>query len=511
MMARLKDLIERLSSEDIPLSYVLLTFLASVMLRTFWEHTLLVQAPVSTGWGMDHAHYLFFYIALALSLTCLLYALTGERIVRIIRVVFPAFIALNLVPFVDRVFGARDAFHVSYYFPDKHPDILTHFLFFFGPLEQTGATPGMRVEIALVLLLSGLYVFIKTRQLWHAVIGALLVYALIFAFIATPVVVQMVGGLFNIQPQTDMAFIVRLYLLIIFPLGLLVSYWAAPDVFKALVRDLRWMRLAHYLLLILLGAVVSSKEALGMVSVGQEGFFRIFFLVFSTTLAWAFSVISNNWADTAIDCVSNPQRPSVTGVVAPEVYRRIGWCCLWGAGIYALAVSAATLEIVAVFSGAYFIYSMPPLRLKRLTVLSKFVLGFNALLMFMQGYMFWLDATTVALPIILFFLLFMSLSSNFIDLKDVEGDRAAGVKTLPVVLGAVWAKRLIGLAFILTYMAAFETFHLKGCFLVCFVTGLVQCVLVNRVKYDEKPLLWVHLASLIFIISYVVVTTGGMF
>ncbi len=507
-MERLKNLVTHIESDQIPLSYAFVTFLSAVMLRTFWEHTLLVRDPSANDWGADHTHFLFFYMALALSLILLLYGFTREKIARIARVVFPGFIFLSIVPLLDRFSGAMDSFYVTYYFPEKHPDILQHFLLFFGPLEETGATPGMRIEVALILAMIAVYVFIKTQRISRAVLAALASYILIFAYLAAPFIIEAVGKFLNVPTDPDMSFFIRLDLLLIFPLAMIVFYLARPDIFKAVCRDMRWMRLVHYFLLIVLGAVVCYRYFPGQVAVGQEGGFRVFFLLISVSLAWAFSVITNNLADEAIDRVSNPGRPSVTGAVPADLYRRIGWGCLWGAGIYALGVNAATLEIMAVFMGAYFIYSMPPIRFKRVTVLSKFVIGFNSLLMFMLGYMFWANATMIQLPFILFFLLFFTLTANFIDIKDHEGDRLAGVRTLPVVLGPLWAKRLIGMFFIITYLAAYETFMMKGFFWVCFVTGIVQCVLVNRKHYDERPVFVVHLLSLLFIIGYVVWTTG---
>ncbi|MFH0753529.1 MAG: UbiA family prenyltransferase [Candidatus Omnitrophota bacterium] len=510
MIQRLKDFFEHFESEKIPLSYVFLTFLAAVMLRTFWEHTLLMGDPFSTLWGSDHAHFVLFYTALALSLVALLHAFTGVRIASLVRVVFPAFIFLVLVPVWDRVSNARNSFDVTYYFPDQHPDIFRHFFLFFGPLEKSGATPGMRVEIALVLMLLAIYVFIKTRRVWKALGAALLSYVVIFAYLAMPFVVQFITAPFHVTPQIDIAFAVSVALLLLFPLVILVSYLASPVVFMALARDMRWMRLGHYLLLIVLGAVMSARDSFGVFSVGQDGFFRMVFLFFGTTLAWAFCVISNNWADEAIDRISSPERPSVTGVIPADLYRFIGWGVLCGAIIYAWALGSATLEVMAVFIGAYFVYSMPPLRLKRLTVVSKFVIGFNSLLMFMLGYMFWSDATTVPPQVIIFFLFFFTLSANFIDIKDHAGDQAGAIRTLPVVMGPVWAKRLIGLSFVFTYLAAYDIFMSKRFFWICCAAGLLQCFLINRKNYDEKYVLWVHLASLIFIIGCIAVTIGRM-
>ena len=57
--------------------------------------------------------------------------------------------------------------------------------------------------------------------------------------------------------------------------------------------------------------------------------------------------------------------------------------------------------------------------------------------------------------------LFISLGLllNFIDLKDVKGDQNEGIKTLPIIFGNWWGKRIIGLFFLVIYPLAFLWFQ----------------------------------------------------
>ncbi|MBF0523252.1 MAG: UbiA family prenyltransferase [Candidatus Omnitrophica bacterium] len=498
----LKKFFDYIESEDIPLSYYFFTFLSVVMLRTFWEHALLIREPSFGGLAEDLFHFTFFYASLAITLILVFYLLTKQKVGRLARLVMSSFIILNIVPIIDRLSGARDFFHVTYYFPQDHKDIFYHFIAFFGPLEKYGATPGMRIEIALILIATAVYIFVRTRQLWRSILSAVLVYIVIFGYLATPFLINAGFGIIGMNAEIDIFLIIRFYLALIFVGGLAVLYLAEQNVFKELIKDARLPRLFHYVLLILLGVVMYRKFVMGFVSFGQNEIFRLFFLAVSVSFAWIFSVVTNNWADEDIDRISNPTRPMITGSIAKDLYRRIGWGILIAALVYALAVDAEAFNIMMVFIGNYFLYSMPPFRFKRVPVLSKAVIGFNSLLVFMLGFMVFNNSANIPLGIIIFFLVFVTASANFIDLKDYEGDLKVGIKTLPVIVGVPWAKRLIGGAFILTYIVAYDVFRLIGCFWICLAMGLAQCFFINRKNYDERPVLGMYIVSLIFIIIY---------
>ena len=151
---------------------------------------------------------------------------------------------------------------------------------------------------------------------------------------------------------------------------------------------------------------------------------------------------------------------------------------------------------------------MPPVRLKRVPVFSKLVIGMNTLLMFMLGYCFFVNWATIPPVILAFFLVFVSASANFIDLKDHEGDASGGIKTLPGLVGLSMAKKFIGAAFILTYLAAYVAFNLAGCFWLCVAAGVLQFVLINRRDYNERPVFVAHLLSLLFILCYTALASG---
>lgn len=163
--------------------------------------------------------------------------------------------------------------------------------------------------------------------------------------------------------------------------------------------------------------------------------------------------VINDWCDRHVDAINEPHRPIPSGRVPGR----------WPVGI-ALAGSMTALAIaallgnwvllatmVALLSG--WAYSAPPLRLKR-----SGWFGPLACALSYEG-LSWFTGAAVMLaalpsPLTLAVLLLYSLGAHGImtlnDFKAVEGDRATGLESLPVVLGvrgaALWACAVMALA-----------------------------------------------------------------
>ncbi|MDE2232218.1 MAG: UbiA family prenyltransferase, partial [Candidatus Omnitrophica bacterium] len=411
-----------------------MTFISVITLRSFLEFTLIEQDANWRGPWLNavFTHYTFFYIAIALSIIVLFYLITGQKITDVARAVMVSFSILNIVPIIDRAFGFNNLYRPGYFIPGQYSgSLLTKYFTFFGPLAHFGVTPGMRTEILLMMIASGIYTWTVTGRLWRGILGGLGFYSVVFIFLILPALINQFYKLDLGSPRATTGIFIDLYLAASLGLGSFIFYTAEPAIFKALIKDIRLERLLYYVLLVFLGMLCCIKSY-PYLTQGLDIFGGLFSLSASLVLAFLFSIITNNLADKKIDRISNPDRPTIAATIPEPVYRSIAWWCLAGAVLLAAKVSPRALIIISTFIGAYFIYSMPPLRLKRIPILSKGLIGFNSLLMFMQGYVFINGTTTIPENIIIFFLVFTSLSANFIDLKDIQGDRAAGIRTLPV-------------------------------------------------------------------------------
>jgi len=151
----------------------------------------------------------------------------------------------------------------------------------------------------------------------------------------------------------------------------------------------------------------------------------------------------NQVTDLEADRINKPSRPIPSGRVAPyEAIRLAGWlyaaafvlASLVGPQCTLLAGTAAVLTVM---------YSAPPFRLKAVPFLANAVIALpRGVLLKVAGWSCVRDfGRTEPWYIGLIFGLFLLGATTTKDFADIRGDRAAGYRTLPVLLGprrAAW-------------------------------------------------------------------------
>ncbi|MFN8395688.1 MAG: UbiA family prenyltransferase [Bacteroidia bacterium] len=313
----------------------------------------------------------------------------------------------------------------------------------------------------------------------------------------------------------------------------------APNLTKELLRDLRFPRILHFVALAFLGVALQLKSAPGtpegsdaaegplsspitstgsvhrshlssfhfhpLQNPGSDPFASLSAafstLVLSLTFAAIFAIVTNNLADLAADHISNPNRPTVRGTVAPKPYLIAGILCqIWALAIPWLLPTAQALPITLAVAGislGYFVYSCPPLRLKRVPILAKVIIGANSWVVALGG--FALSGGAIAdFPVAwsIFILVPLALAANFIDLKDVEGDRAIGIATLPVLMGVQNARHLIAAATAATYIMGGLLLNLWWAWPLNLIALATHMYLLYRPHADERLIFLVHVGSL---------------
>ena len=477
-----------LESPEIPFSNYLWTFLAIITLRNVREY---FYTSISITNHLPAAlHFNIGYIIVCMTLVLWFQVLTKESIVKSARVILPLFIVLWFVPSIDFIYSFYlKRMPVTSYVVIPLSDWLRYFTFLWEP-GQIGVTPGMRIELGLVFGVSFFYIYFKTRKLGRSLGGALGGYALIAAYITNPMVMFL-----NPSKSADFQ-MYQFYLFLILGLGGVLFYRAQKLYFWAIIKDLRLTRIFHFELMFFIGFLCQRSHT--MMNGGEV--FNIFFMSAAILFACLYALMINNCADVRIDSVSNKERPLVTGAIPQATYQRISQVFLVLALIYASAVSIIHLFCVAAFMGNYYLYSMPPLRLKRLPVLSKSLIAINSFLLFLAGFSWGGPKMPEisSLTLLISFLVF-TLVLNFIDIKDYAGDKAAGIKTLPTLLGLEKSKQLIGLFFIGTYLYSAFLLGQGERWVFFLILGVIQFFLINRKNYREEPVFFVYLASVIYI------------
>jgi 4-hydroxybenzoate polyprenyltransferase len=264
-----------------------------------------------------------------------------------------------------------------------------------------------------------------------------------------------------------------------------------------------------YILMIILGVAIGYKYY-DILRYGLPDFLflNILTLIICLVLGIFFSIVTNNIVNDNIDKISNKERPLFKENFPLKDYVTFGVICLTLSLFGAFIVSYLGFFFIFLFIGNYFIYSMPPIRFKRVSLLSKLTISLNSLFLTLLGFSLFLESsgvinlTSFPTEYIYFFLLF-TLAANFIDIKDYEGDKREGIKTLPVLLGLEKSKKLIAFFFILPYL--FIGLLNKDLMIICILLSLVNILLITDKNYNERRILINILFSiLIYILSLLI-------
>lgn len=415
-------------------------------------------------------HCVLAYVAIGVVTVVAIAAATRIRALPMMRAIVFFMPVIWLGPIIDLFHGGG---RIAYVF-DTPSILLRDFFTFFGPLTNQGATLGLRVEFVIILIAIGTYVYVRTRRVLSTVIGMVIMWAILFVLMTVPSLLTLSGSILaiwgshgilqvsllahslypaynlNAYYSNFLLFDVsqaQIWYLVLCASGIAWLYQVRKDVLRAISQNIRLERLALFVTFGLLGALVALAEG-SVINWTVLDFITIADALLVVTFAWVFAVATNDIVDEPIDAVSNADRPLITGTLTPELMRDvvIVSALLMLGGAFALG-SYATF-FVLLFTVSYYVYSVPPLRLKRVPILASALIGMAALAIMMFGFFLVSSSQLLAAfpaPLALLVVLVMTLIANVRDLKDIEGDSVAGIATLPTLLGDKMARMVIGM------------------------------------------------------------------
>jgi 4-hydroxybenzoate polyprenyltransferase len=218
------------------------------------------------------------------------------------------------------------------------------------------------------------------------------------------------------------------------------------QIFIAVLKNIRLFRIVHYSFLIALGMII----ALEIKGAGFDSalVLKLVFTLLGFGSAWLFAVFLNDIFDYDIDKISNTERPLVSGTLSIRDCKFIAAAFLVLTGFFGVLSGYHVFVFLILFTLLYgFIYSAPPFRLRKFFLIPNIIIGLCSLAAIMAGFaIVFGDQTLIVFPrtLALAFLGVFVLASNLKDLKDYEGDKAAGIKTIPSVFGLKYGRRIIG-------------------------------------------------------------------
>lgn len=227
----------------------------------------------------------------------------------------------------------------------------------------------------------------------------------------------------------------------------------------------------------------------------------------------------NQIYDYEIDRVNKPRRPLPSG----RVTRREAWTftlityaiALWLAWLVAPGGRHECFWVVLAAVVFTYIYSVPPLRTKRLGIWANITIAIpRGLLLKVAG---WSTVKTIVglepWYIGSIFGLFLLGASTTKDFADMEGDRRGGCRTLPIVYGVSRAAWMISPSFVIPFLminlgaaAGILTGNVwllqaLGAFMTAY--GVYVCYLMLRrpeeLAVEENHVSWAHMYRMMFV------------
>ena len=227
----------------------------------------------------------------------------------------------------------------------------------------------------------------------------------------------------------------------------------------------------------------------------------------------------NQIYDLAIDRVNKPARPLPTGRLSIRQAWGFTWItyalALWMAWLVAPEGRHECFWIVLAAAILTFVYSVPPLRTKRLGMWANITIAVpRGLLLKVAGW----SAVKTVIGVEPWFIgsifgLFLLGASTTKDFSDMEGDRADGCRTLPIIYGVRRAAWLISPSFVLPFMlinAGVFTGILTGNALLLHALGITMTAYGAYVLYlmlrkpeelavDANHVSWAHMYRMMFV------------
>jgi len=389
-------------------------------------------------------------------------------------------------------------------------DFFVQFFTFMSLEPFIGTTPGQRIIIFLALV--GLIPFAHTILSRHNITGLrlffqislfiFLTYSIFYLAATAPSVMVLVGALFSgnlllisdahiaqfffgpllspphlVSPDLIVSAHFKMALILLWTsllTLLLLCYLHVGHVMKSLVANMRPAQILYHCTLLLLGIMLGAVIRDYGVDFSFFNILIIMTALLATVCAWLSSVTVNDLWDARIDHISNPHRPLISGTISAQAYTLLGFV------LAALSLSLSfflNFYVGMLFLGYMvisFLYSAPPLRLKQYPLIATATAALASLIIVFAGYALTVpEHTTYNFPTPIGWLLFLSLTFclPIKDLKDIDGDRADNVMTLPVLLGAYRARLLIAVSFFASYITSPFLFRDLNLFIPALLCG----------------------------------------
>jgi len=364
---------------------------------------------------------LWFYAAF-LFIFIILHFAAREKIEKTSKFAIVAILPTILIPpVVDLLLsGQASAYYV--YLSGTYSDLIASYFLFFLNLGGL-VSIGMKTAVVSLFVISGFYIYGKTRNYKRVFLGILSIYTALFLLAGVSLHTFAAYNFFsgeyekvdahsefefyfsNFSPTSvganktlisdtsasvnDIQF-ASIIAIVLGVFGIILFCWWTflydRKKFFHIVKNFRFLRAFVFFTLIAIGVL------LGNLIYTEKLFGSLFSItIFVSTLlsfffAGLFSIWENDEVDIEIDKITNTERPLAQNIFTFYEWVVIKFFFLICSLVFAWLAGYYVFLIVLAFIVLYHIYTAPPLRLKSVPVVSSAIIGFNTMLAMWVGF-----------------------------------------------------------------------------------------------------------------------------
>lgn len=523
----------RLYANSVPITFNswIASFVGIVLIRAFLEQFSSFKPGEFILLNLSNiVHLNVFFLASTLGLMVILMFFAKTSIKEVSVICLLGSFVIWIPPAIDLIFGGIGGHPMGYLFMSGKELLLQFGTFFFGGHVNSGMTLGMKIGGGLGIIFCFIYVYTATKNIFRSFGAALLFYSFLFFIGSSPSlialllpqqngpaisIIQSIVSSHIIQNGLDPNFtatnqgliefafnkiMISVNIIVAILVTLSLFFLGARKKLIAIIKNSRPERMFYFFLLGTFGATLASW-ALFTNWIDIQSYILA---IIAFVCAAMFSICQNDIYDEAIDAISNKNRPLITKELSKSDLEIASKIFLIFALLSAYASSLYILFFICLGLSIYFIYSSPPLRLKRFVILNSSLVGLACLSAVLGGFfLVSTDKTITAFPfgLAVAIVVFHAAVSNIRDIKDFEGDRTAGIKTIPTLLGLKKSKKLIAGIICFFFLLIPWYFHLPNLFIPAIIATIFSWYFINEENYKEWKAFAVYLIYLILIIG----------
>jgi hypothetical protein len=248
--------VDRVENQQLPFSRYYFLFAAILAVRLalefFSSHRLFTAD--------DILHIGLWFIFIVLAFLVQLHLFSGEKIIKVARLVIVFFSIALTAPVIDLVITGGIGAKMNYLSLHSWKDVVWSYVTLGGSSLSRGATPGIRIEIALLVLASFNFVRTKKKSVLKGMLAALSIYTILFLSGAVPLLLGYIVNTFHLQYQPDDQSTVLMLLSLDIFLLCIAFFRHSPSQISQILKAVPWFAVAIAILMVCIGAALSLKN-----------------------------------------------------------------------------------------------------------------------------------------------------------------------------------------------------------------------------------------------------------